>query len=116
MAAAAISRQLRNLIDQEAEDADLCTIASVQNQPDRDPERFEQVTVNVRMNCPLPDFARILYELENSIPLVFVDHLNIQQTQSAEQAGRRRSRTPYGQVDWQSSVFGFLPQQLETDA
>lgn len=115
-AAAALSRLLRNLIDQEAEDAELCTIASVQNQPDRDPERFEQVTVNVRMNCPLPDFARILYELENSIPLVFVDNLNIQQTQSVEQAGRRRSRTPYGQVDVQFSMFGFLPQQLETDA
>ncbi len=109
-AAAGMNRHLRDIINQEAEHAELCSIVSTTNRPDDDPERFEQVTVNVRMNCPLPDLVRVLYELENSVPLIFVDNLMINQRVPADQAGRRGGAN-YGQIDVRFDMYGFLTEQ-----
>lgn len=110
-AAAALVRRLRETIASEAEDAELCTIVATQNRPDTEPERFEQVTVNVRMNCPLPDLVRILYDLENSVPLVFVDNLLINQRLTAERRTRRAGVEAYGQLDVRFDMYGFLTER-----
>lgn len=112
VAAAGLTRRLRDIIEREADDTNLCSITSTRNQPDSEPERFEQVTVNVRMNCPLPDLARILYQLENSVPLIFVDDLVINQRLPANRAGRRGG-SGYGQLDVIFNIYGFLSQQVE---
>ena len=109
-AAAGMNRHLRDIINTEAESAELCSIVSTTNRPDQEPERFEQVTVNVRMNCPLPDLVKVLYELENSVPLVFVDNLMINQRVPADRAGRRGA-TNYGQIDVRFDMYGFLTEQ-----
>lgn len=109
-AAAGMNRHLRDIIRAEADDADLCPIVSTTNRPDQDPERFEQVTVNVRMNCPLPDLVKVLYELENSVPLIFVDNLMINQRVPADRAGSRGT-TNYGQIDVRFDMYGFLTEQ-----
>jgi len=113
VAAAGLTRRLRDIIDREADNPDLCSITSTRNQPDSEPERFEQVTVNVRMSCPLPDLSRILYQLENSVPLIFVDNLIMNQPVPADRAGGRRSRSGYGQIDVIFNMYGFLSQQVE---
>lgn len=110
VAAAALSRRLRDTIQAQAENADLCTIVSTTNRPDQDPERFEQVTVNVRMNCPLPDLVRVLYHLEDSVPLIFIDNLMFNQRIPADRAGRRGSGN-YGQIDVRFDMYGFLTEQ-----
>ena len=109
-AAAGINRRLREIINTEAENAELCSIVATTNRPDQEPERFEQVTVHVRMNCPLPDLVKVLYELENSVPLIFVDNLMINQRVPADRAGQRGT-TNYGQIDVRFDMYGFLTEQ-----
>ncbi|QOC23048.1 hypothetical protein IC757_02500 [Wenzhouxiangella sp. AB-CW3] len=109
-AAAGMNRHLRDIIRTEAEHAELCAIVSTTNRPDQDPERFEQVTVNVRMNCPLPDLVQVLYQLENSVPLVFIDNLTINQRVPADRAGRRGADN-YGLIDVRFDMYGFLTEQ-----
>lgn len=113
VAAAALSRRLRDIIQAQADDVELCSIVSTTNRPDKEPERFEQVTVNVRMNCPLPDLVRVLYELEDSVPLIFVDDLMINQRIPAERAGRRGAGN-YGQIDVRFNMYGFLTEQASS--
>jgi len=112
-AAASLVRRLRDAIESEADDAELCSVIATQNRPDAEPERFEQVTVNVRMNCPLPDLVRILYSLENNVPLIFVDNLLINQRMSADRRGRRVGVDAYGQLDARFDMYGFLAGQVE---
>lgn len=112
VAAAGLTRRLRDIIQREADDAELCNIVSTTNRQSDEDERFEQVTVNVRMQCPLPDVTRILYQLEDNVPLIFVDNLIVNQRVSAEQAGRRRSSS-YGQLDVRFDMYGFLSQQAQ---
>ncbi|NBB93002.1 MAG: hypothetical protein GVY32_07540 [Gammaproteobacteria bacterium] len=115
VAAAGLMRRLRDIIQREAVDAELCNIVSTTNRQDSEPERFEQVTVNVRMNCPLPDMVRILYQLENNVPLIFVDNLIVNQRISADRAGQR-GRSNYGQLDVRFDMYGFMPGQVQDDA
>ncbi|AKS40872.1 type II secretion system protein GspM [Wenzhouxiangella marina] len=112
-AAAALVRLLRDAIDEQAEDTELCTVTATQNRPDAEPDRFEQVTVNVRMNCPLPDLVRILYSLEDNVPLIFVDNLLINQRMAADRRGRRVGVDAYGQLDVRFDMYGFLAGQVE---
>ncbi len=111
VAAAGLTRRLRDIIQREADDSELCRIESTTNRPDDEPERFEQVTVNVRMNCPLPDLTRILYQVEDNVPLIFVDNLIINQRVPADRAGRRGSRG-YGLLDVRFDIYGFLSQPV----
>lgn len=107
IAAAALTRRLRDIISTQAEDTELCQVSATQNQPAREPERFEQVKVNVRMQCPLEDFVRVLYELENSVPLVFVDNLIVNQRAMPD---RRRRGTTYGLLDIRFDMYGYLAE------
>ncbi|NDY94970.1 type II secretion system protein GspM [Wenzhouxiangella limi] len=108
-AAASLTRQLREIIDSEALQPEFCTVQATQNIPDQEPERFEQVTVNVRMQCPLDDISRVLYALEDREPLVFVDNLMVRQRISADRAGRRGAGS-YGRVEISFNMYGFLTE------
>ena len=107
IATAELIRMLRDWVDRSAGDAELCNITNTSPRRYSDPERFLSVRVNVRMQCPLDDFMRILYEMETSVPLVFVDNMMINQRLTPEQSGRRGS-TPYGQLDIRFEMYGYL--------
>ncbi|MBT8061856.1 MAG: hypothetical protein HKO64_05100 [Xanthomonadales bacterium] len=74
-AAAAMSDRLGQMIRTNA-DAD-CQIVSRQPVRPRVQERYERVTVNVRMRCQPSDLLNILYRLESEVPMLIVDSLNI---------------------------------------
>ncbi len=108
-AAAGMTRRLREIIDAEALQPEFCTVQATQNVTDSDPDRFERVTVNVRMQCPLDDISRVLYALEDRQPLVFVDNLMLRQRIVANQAGRRGASN-YGRVEVSFNMYGFLTE------
>lgn len=112
IAAAELIRRLREEIDQRADDASNCQVTNTTPQRPRDPERFQAVRVSVRMQCPLPDFIRVLYELERAVPLIFIDNLMINQRATLSQRGRRGSDA-YGQLDVRFEMFGYLDQPGE---
>lgn len=109
IAAAELIRQLRDWVEKHATDPDTCSIVSSQPRRATKPERFQQVRVSVRMSCPLDDFLRVLYDMENSVPLVFVDNLLISQRYTASQRSRVRGNV-YGQLDIRFDMIGYINQ------
>lgn len=109
IAAAELIRLLRDWVDSTAADTDLCRITNTSPRRYNDPERFQSVRVNVRMQCPLDDFMRVLYEMESSVPLVFVDSIMINQRLTPDQR-TRRGRQPYGQLDIRFEMYGYINQ------
>ncbi len=61
-AAAGMSERLNQMVGTQAEES--CQIVSRQPVRARVAERFEKVTVNVRMRCQVGDLMRVLYSLE----------------------------------------------------
>ena len=116
IAAAELIRLLRDWVDSTAADTDLCRITNTSPRRYNDPELFQSVRVNVRMQCPLDDFMRVLYEMESSVPLVFVDSIMINQRLTPDMRMRRGSQ-PYGQLDIRFEMYGYINQPgAEADA
>lgn len=105
-AAAAMSDRLGQMIRTMA-DSD-CQIVSRQPVRPRVQERYERVTVNVRMRCQPEDLLNILYRLESEVPMLIVDNLNIIRP-------RTRRRVSAEDVDAQAldirfNMSGYLAQ------
>ncbi len=74
-AAAAMSERLSQMLASFADDS--CQIVSRQPERAREVERFEKVTVNVRMRCEIEDLMMMLYNLENGAPMIFAEELTV---------------------------------------
>jgi general secretion pathway protein M len=104
-AAAEMSERLNQIVSIQAEDT--CQIVSRQPVRPRVQERFEKVTVNVRMRCSIEDFEKVLYALETTIPMVIADEVTVIKPRS-----RRRSNsiTDSGEtaLDIRFNMSGYL--------
>lgn len=74
-AAAAMSERLNQMIGTQADES--CQIVSRQPVRARVVERFEKVTVNVRMRCAIEDLMQVLYSLETGVPMIIADELTV---------------------------------------
>ena len=101
-AAAAMSGNLGVMVRTKADDS--CQIVSRQPVRPRVHERFQKVTVNVRMRCDAEDFVEVLYLMETATPLMLVDDLNIIQPR----ARRTRGVKAQGALDIRFNVSGYL--------
>lgn len=104
-AAAAMSSRLGTMVRTQADDN--CQIVSRQPVRPRVQERFQKVTVNVRMRCDAEDFMQILYGMETGMPLMLVDDLNIIRPRT-RQRNRRARTTTQGALDIRFNVSGYL--------
>lgn len=104
-AAAAMSGSIGDMVRSQADDS--CQIVSRQPVRPRVQERFQKVTVNVRMRCDAEDFLTIMYGMETGMPLMLVDDLNIIRPRT-----RRRTRgtatDTQGALDIRFNVSGYL--------
>ena len=74
-AAAAMSERLSQMLGSFADES--CQIVSRQPVRARVVERFEKVTVNVRMRCDIEDLMQMLYSLETGVPMIFAEDLTV---------------------------------------
>ncbi len=103
-AAAALSGNIGDMVRTQANDS--CQIVSRQPVRPRVQERFQKVTVNVRMRCDAEDFLQILYSMETGMPLMLVDDLNIIRPRTNARA--RGQQVQQGALDIRFNVSGYL--------
>lgn len=104
-AAAAMNERLAQAVDARADNS--CTIVSRQPVRPRVQERYEKVTVNVRMRCGIDDVNSILHWLETSVPLIIVEEMTIVKPRTRR--SRRNEQQDTGQLDVRFNMSGFLP-------
>lgn len=103
-AAAAMSERLGQAVDARA--ANDCTIVSRQPVRPRVQERYEKVTVNVRMRCGIDDVKSILHWLETSVPLIIVEEMTIVKPRTRRRRGEEQDS---GLLDVRFNMSGYLP-------
>jgi len=104
-AAAALSGNIGDMVRTLANDS--CQIVSRQPVRPRVQERFEKVTVNVRMRCDAEDFLQILFGMETGMPLMLVDDLNIIRPRTNAR-NRGQQLQEQGALDIRFNVSGYL--------
>ena len=110
-AAAEMSERLGQMISTQAEET--CQIVSRQPVRPRVKERFQKVTVNVRMRCGIEDLKKVLYSLETNVPMVIADEVTV-----IKPRARRRSNKTTEQVqttlDIRFNMSGYLSSGAES--
>ena len=104
-AAAALSGNIGDMVRTQADDS--CQIVSRQPVRPRVQERFEKVTVNVRMRCDAEEFLQVLYGMETGMPLMLVDDLNVIRPRTRSRARRQQAKAQ-GALDIRFNVSGYL--------
>jgi len=104
-AAAALSGNIGDMVRTQADDS--CKIVSRQPVRPRVEERFEKVTVNVRMRCDAEDFLQVLYGMETGMPLMLVDDLNVIRPRTNSRS-RNQKVQAQGALDIRFNVSGYL--------
>ena len=102
-AAASMSGSIGDMVRSQADDS--CQIVSRQPVRSRVQERFQKVTVNVRMRCDAEDFLKILYGMETGTPLMLVDDLNIIKPRARRSV---KGASQQGALDIRFNVSGYL--------
>lgn len=106
-AAAVMTQRLKQIIATQADHEQDCQVISNQNVRARETERFEKVLVKVRMRCNLGDLVKVLYELEGTYPLIFIDGMNIYQ-RYVNTPGRRSRNQNIAVLDIRFDMYGYL--------
>jgi general secretion pathway protein M len=104
-AAAAMSGSIGDMVRMQADDT--CQIVSRQPVRARVQERFEKITVNVRMRCNAEDFLKILYGMETNMPLMLVNDLNVIRPRTRSRSRTSKTQTQ-GALDIRFNVSGYL--------
>jgi general secretion pathway protein M len=107
-AAAEMSERLSQMISTQADDS--CQIVSRQPVRPRVQERFEKVTVNVRMRCRVEDLQKILFSLETGVPLVIADELTVIKPRSRRRSSRQSVQETDTALDIRFNISGYLRQ------
>jgi general secretion pathway protein M len=104
-AAAALSGNIGDMVRTQADDS--CQIVSRQPVRPRVQERFQRVTVNVRMRCNAEDFLPILFGMETGMPMMLVDDLNVIRPRTNRRV-RGQQVEEQGALDIRFNVSGYL--------
>lgn len=112
-AAADLTQRLKQVISAQADQLSACQVVSNQNVQAREQERFDKVLVKVRMRCNLEDFVKVMHELQNTMPLVFVDEVNIYQRRVPIPG--RPDAGDTSELDIRFDMFGYLAVETEVE-
>lgn len=105
-AAARMSERLSQMISTQAEES--CQIVSRQPVRPRVQERFQKVTVNVRMRCGIEDLKKVLYSLETGAPMVIADEVTVIKPRARRRSNRQATQ-PQNTLDIRFNMSGYLP-------
>jgi len=107
-AAAGMSERLSQMISTQADDS--CQIVSRQPVRPRVQERFEKVTVNVRMRCQIEDLKKVLHALETGIPMVIADEVTVIKPRARRRARKNQEVVVQNTLDIRFNMSGYLRQ------
>jgi general secretion pathway protein M len=105
-AAAGMSERLSQMITVQADDS--CQIVSRQPVRPRVEERFQKVTVNVRMRCRIEDLKKVLYSLETGVPMIIADEVTVIKPRSRRRRPSNRGPDTSGILDIRFNMSGYL--------
>ncbi|MDR2872970.1 MAG: type II secretion system protein M [Xanthomonadaceae bacterium] len=105
LAMAGLVRRLETVVLQASPGNRSCAITNRTPlmQPAR--EKYERVTVMVRLRCGMPELSRVLYSLEDGVPVLFVNNFNVLADPYSAPQG---SEAPGSGLDVSFELYGYL--------
>lgn len=97
--AADLQNQIQRLVAGEPGD-----IRSIQVLPESQEDGFEKIGLRVTLTAGIPSMQKIFYDIESSIPALFIDNLDVR---TNVRRRRRNAQTSVNRVQIRFDVFGY---------
>jgi len=107
LAASALTQRLQERVN-EVNAGERCTLVSRTPTRGNAEERFERVTVKVRMRCEMEYFSQVLHGLESGSPQLFVSDLTVTGRRGNPTPGRAGQAQQAGYLDLAFDLYGYL--------
>lgn len=111
-AAAGLIQRFKQVLASHVTDPTRCQVLTNSSARNNQPERFQRVTLKLRLRCDLEAFAGLLYDLENDSPVLFIDDLQIFRQQGYIQPGRNKIST---YLDIRFDLYGYIRSRADDD-
>jgi len=115
LATAALMQRLETVVGDVTSDTNRCQVVNKTPFKSRTKERFERVTVKVRMRCEIEEFSAVLHEIEGGSPQLFVSELNIVARRPTVTRRQPDQIVPRGYLDISFDLFGYLRGEGKSD-
>ncbi len=89
---AELTRILKGIVAKNTGSRKECDTISNTPSRDRDPDQFEKIIIKVRMRCEFDKMVSVLRDIEQFVPLLFLDDLQLEQRTIRRSS--RRNATP----------------------
>ena len=89
-----LRHMLKNLVNANTQNRSDCSIVSDTSSADRDPDQFEKIIIKVRMRCHFEKMMKTLSDIENHVPVLFVDNLQLEQRRVRHRSSRKNAPPP----------------------
>ena len=111
---AELNHILKNVVNANTDNRSDCNIVSNTGSADRDPDQFEKIIVKVRMRCHFGKMMKILSDLENYIPILFVDKLELDQRTVRRRSSRKNQPPPARpMLDVRFELFAYMNKPVK---
>ena len=101
--AATLQNRIQTLVAGEPGD-----IRSIQVLPEAEEDGFDKIGLRVTLTAGIPTMQKIFYEIESSVPALFIDNLDVR----TNVRRRRRNTDTTNRVQIRFDVFGYRKQTI----
>lgn len=93
-----LTRLLKGIVSENTEVSAHCQ--TISNTPSRDnnPDKFEKIILKVRMRCHFDKLVNVLADIENNVPHLFIDNLQMEQRITHYKSKLRKQTKPLLEV------------------
>ena len=110
---AELTRILKGIVSQNTESDTDCQTINHTPSKDREPDQFEKIILKVRMRCQFDKMINVLADVENHVPHIFID--NLQLDQKAVRRSRKNVKPTKPKLEVRFDLYAYMNKPIRTN-
>ncbi len=108
---AELTRILKRIVADNTAETTECQTVSNTPSKDRDPDQFEKIILQVRMRCQYEKMIDVMLDVENHVPFLFID--NIQLEQRVVGSSRRNVKKTHPVLEVKFDLYAYMNKPIK---
>ncbi len=105
---AELTRLLKSIVSENSESTSECQTVSNTPSKDKEPEQFEKIILKVRLRCQFDIMTKVLLDVENHVPQLFVDNLQLEQRRVSQRRSRKDQQPTEPKLEVRFDMYAYM--------
>ena len=108
---AELTRTLKRIVADNTDVTTECQTVSNTPSKDRDLDQFEKIILKVRMRCQYEKMVAVLLDVENHVPHLFIDNLQLEQR--VTRRSRRNTKPTHPMLEVRFDLYAYMNKPIK---